>query len=419
MNLPAQFKKAPVRTTFRYGAVAGGIAIGASALAAAPAVAVDLVKRRHRQVRKAPRPGTFDSRVEQSQLRVFTDGATLYDHMIQAIDDARHTVILETYIWKNDEVGQRFIDALNAAAARGVEVFVIYDGFANLVVPSSFYARLHDDVRVTRVPVIARKFWEAPLRNTGLNHSKVMVIDDHVGFAGGYNIGSLYAEHWRDTHVRETGPAVWGLRHSVARLWNEMNSPEDAIPWIAPDSWAPDVQVTANMPIQLVYPIRNMYLEAIERASRRNWLTTAYFIPDQQILQALLRAAQRGVDVRLMVPKESNHAISDWVSRGFYSELLQAGVTLLLFSTSMIHAKTATIDGEWSTVGTANIDRLSLTFNYETNVEIVDQDFAASLEGIFEADSQHCETLTLPEWHQRKRAARVAEVALKPLRSFL
>lgn len=419
MSLLAQFKNAPLRTTFRYSAVAGGLAVGASAAAAAPAVVVDLVKRRNRQLRKAPRPGTFDSQVEQSQLRVFTDGATLYDHMIEAIDGAEHTVILETYIWKNDAVGQRFIDALNAAAARGVEVFAMYDGFANLIIPPAFYAQLTPEVKVTRVPAVAPRFWGALARNSGLNHSKVMVIDDRIGFVGGYNIGSLYAEHWRDTHVREIGPAVWGLRNSVVRLWNEMNRPEDAIPWIAPDSWAPDVQVSANMPIQLVYPIRDMYLEAIERASRRIWITTAYFIPDQQILQAVLRAAQRGVDVRLMVPKESNHAIADWVSRGFYDELLRAGVTLLLFRTSMIHAKTATIDGEWSTVGTANIDRLSLSFNYETNVEIVDPDFAASLEQLFTADSAHCETLTLPEWLRRKHAARVAEVALKPLRSLL
>ncbi|HIX00392.1 MAG TPA: phosphatidylserine/phosphatidylglycerophosphate/cardiolipin synthase family protein [Candidatus Nesterenkonia stercoripullorum] len=419
MSLLAQFKNAPLRTTFRYSAVAGGLAVGASAAAAAPAVVVDLVKRRNRQLRKAPRPGTFDSQVEQSQLRVFTDGATLYDHMIEAIDGAEHTVILETYIWKNDAVGQRFIDALNAAAARGVEVFAMYDGFANLIIPPAFYAQLAPEVKVTRVPAVALRFWGALARNSGLNHSKVMVIDDRIGFVGGYNIGSLYAEHWRDTHVREIGPAVWGLRNSVVRLWNEMNRPEDAIPWIAPDSWAPDVQVSANMPIQLVYPIRDMYLEAIERASRRIWITTAYFIPDQQILQAVLRAAQRGVDVRLMVPKESNHAIADWVSRGFYDELLRAGVTLLLFRTSMIHAKTATIDGEWSTVGTANIDRLSLSFNYETNVEIVDPDFAASLEQLFTADSAHCETLRLPEWLRRKHAARVAEVALKPLRSLL
>lgn len=398
--------------------VVAATVVGAQVAVVAALVALDGWKNRGRKVREAPRPGTFAAQVGQSNLTIYTSGETLYEDMIAAIDGAERAVYLETYLWKNDEVGQRFLDALNAAAERGLDVVVIYDGFGNLVVPRKFY-RFSDKVRVWRMPALRRPYWQGLLRHTGVNHSKILVADDHIAFVGGYNIGSLYARQWRDTHIREVGPAVWGLRNSIANTWNENRAPEDQIPWIPPHSWNPEVRVAANLPLQLVYPVRHLYLKGIERAHHHIYITTPYFIPDQQILQALIAASRRGVDVRVMVPKDSNHITADWVSRGFYGQLLDAGITILLYAASMIHAKTATIDGEWSTVGTANIDRLSLSLNYETNVEIFDPDFAAEMEKVFEADSEHCEVLTSPQWRDRHPMARVAEVVLIPLRPLL
>lgn len=402
-----------------YGALAAGGATALAAAAALPALTVDLVKRRSRSERPAPSPGTFSATVGESDLTIYTDGGTLYGDMLATIGAATDEVIMQNYMWKNDEVGAQFIEALNGAADRGVEVYVIYDGVGNAVVPRSFYRNFSDKVHVARLPMVTRKLWNAPLRTTGLSHAKVLVADGGVGFVGGYNIGSLFAEHWRDTHIREVGPGVWGLRNAVARVWNLKWPDGGDIPWTAPDDWASDIRVVANLPVQLVYPLRTMYLNAIERARDRIWINTPYFIPDQQILQALLRAAGRGVDVRLMVPKESNHVLADWVSRGFYGELIDGGVKILLFTASMIHAKTATIDGEWSTVGSCNIDRLSLTFNYETNTEIIDRDFASRMEEVFLADSEHCEPVNSTAWRDEHPMARIAEVALRPLRSVL
>lgn len=399
--------------------------IGAAALAASQATVIgalgvmDAIEKRHRTKRTAPDPGTFEAQVQDSSLRIYTAGATLYDDMIDAIERAEHSIQLETFIWKGDAVGQRFLDALNAAAERGVVVHVIYDGFGNMVVNPAFYRQLSDRVHVLRIPAFLRPLWKGPLRYTGFNHSKILVVDDRTAFVGGYNIGSAYADEWRDTHVREIGPAVWGLRNSIARKWNENRAEEDKLAWIPPDSWDPEVRVAANLPIQLVYPIRNIYLDAIRRAQRSIRITTPYFIPDQQILSALLDASRRGVDVEVMVPKDSNHFVADWVSRGFYGQMLEADITILLYSAAMIHAKTATIDGIWSTVGTANIDRLSLSFNYETNVEIIDMDFAREMENVFEADREHCEVLTSPQWQDRHPMARVAEAVLVPLRPLL
>ena len=174
-----------------------------------------------------------------------------------------------------------------------------------------------------------------------------------------------------------------------------------------------------NLPRLLVYPIRNMYLDAIDRASRHIYLTHAYLIPDADMLAALIRAARRGVDVRIIVPAESNHIVADWLSRGFYGQLLRSGVRLFLYQGAMVHAKTATIDGQWSTIGTANIDRLSLLGNYEINIEVFSPDVARQLEEIFAIDSSNTVELTEPEWKSRHAMVKFSETVLAPLRPLL
>ncbi|RNE64188.1 phospholipase D-like domain-containing protein [Cryobacterium tepidiphilum] len=388
-------------------------------------VTIDTVTR-HRRVKRTrfPHPGTFQSQVARADMRLYTFGEDLYRDMLHEIETAEHLVLLETYIWKNDEVGQKFLDAVNGAARRGVDVYVIYDGFANLVVPPAFYD-FHPSVHVLRFPVFRASILFTNVRGTGFDHRKVLVVDDRVGFVGGYNIGSLYATQWRDTHLKIMGPSVWDLRQAFANMWNSNRktgwgrATRAILPEISANFWEPRIRAVNNIPSNLVFPTRGVYLDAINRASRHIFITTPYFIPDQQILDAILAAARRGVDVRVLIPETSNHVLADWLSRGFYTDLLKADVSLLLYENAMIHAKTATIDGEWSIVGTANLDRLSLTGNYEIGMEIYDTDLAGDLERIFEIDSSNCRELTLKEWGSRHVAARFSEAVLAPLRPLL
>ena len=162
-----------------------------------------------------------------------------------------------------------------------------------------------------------------------------------------------------------------------------------------------------------------MYLEAIDRATERISITQPYFIPDKTMVRALLGAARRGVDVRVLVPAASNHVITDWLSRGFYAALLRGGVAIWRFERAMIHAKTMTVDGRWSTIGTANIDRLSLTGNYEVNVEIFDRGVAQHLERVFATDLSNATQLTAAEWERRGTVAKLTERLLAPLRPLL
>ena len=216
------------------------------------------------------------------------------------------------------------------------------------------------------------------LRRYGRDHRKILVVDDSVAFVGGYNIGSAYATEWRDTHIRVTGPAVWDLKRAFADFWN-LNRRRllgaSARPLLLETAaeWEPQIRVHRNVPRLWMFPIRGMYLEAINRAGPQH-LDDPGLLPPRPGLRR--RAGGGGASAASTYAcwcrLKSNHVVADWISRGYYAQLLRAGVRILRFKDAMVHAKTATIDGSWSTVGTANIDRLSLTGNYEVNVEAID-----------------------------------------------
>jgi cardiolipin synthase len=279
-------------------------------------------------------------------------------------------------------------------------------------------------MKVLRYPVYSAGWRVIDLRRYGRDHRKILVVDDSAGFVGGYNIGTAYETEWRDTHVRVTGPGVQDLRRAFADFWNlhrrrRLRRSERPLLLETASTWEPRIRFQRNLPSQWMFPIRSMYIEAINRSSVNAWLTTAYFTPDQDFVDTMKAAARRGVDVRLLVPLKSNHIVADWISRGYFSQLLDAGVRVFRFKDAMVHAKTSTVDGNWSTVGTANIDRLSLSGNYEINVEVIDESMARTLEEIYRVDESNCIELTRGEWEARDLHRRFTELVLRPLRALL
>ncbi|HYO86295.1 MAG TPA: phospholipase D-like domain-containing protein [Dermatophilaceae bacterium] len=389
-------------------------------VAAAAVVAVDRVRKRRSPGTTAwPKVPPSTVAVGGSRVTTYTHGADLFADMLATIRRSRRTIFFETFIWKGDEVGAEFKRALIDAANRGVDVYVIYDAFANLVVRSSFFD-FPSTVNVLRFPLLRPGLLHLDLRHTGRDHRKILVVDGNVGFVGGYNVGELYATHWRDTHLRVDGPSVWELENAFVDFWNEFRAA--SLPELADRGaadWEARIQAARNAPSRMLFPVRGLYLRAIDRAVKRVYITQAYFIPDQEILRSLLAAARRGVDVRILVPEYSNHIIADWVARGYYASLLRGGVAIWLYRDAMVHAKTATVDGRWSTVGTANIDRLSLLGNYEVNLELFSDEQAAHMEEVFAQDLSHSRRLTLAEWDNRGRAARIVERLVSPLQPFL
>ncbi|MBR8742306.1 phosphatidylserine/phosphatidylglycerophosphate/cardiolipin synthase family protein [Nocardiopsis sp. MG754419] len=383
-------------------------------------IGVDQWRKRVRPHRaNFPRSEPASLPVGDNTATVYTYGADLFEDMLAAIRGARRRILFESYIVKSDAVGREFKAALIEAAERGVEVYVIYDGFANLVVPRRFFD-FPPSVRVLRYPAFRPGVLLLNVRKSGRDHRKILTVDGEVGFVGGFNVGATYAIEWRDTHLRVAGPAVWELENAFVDFWNANKAAhEPELDGLGEAEWDSRIRVHRNVPELLIYPIRAMFLEAVDRAKDKVIFTQAYFIPDRELANVLVEAAGRGVDVNILVPENSNHVVADWMARGRYSELLRGGVRLWLYQDAMVHAKTATIDGRWSTIGTANVDRLSLTGNYEINVELFDEGVAKHLERVFETDLTNARELTEEAWRDRPFMAKFSEIVLAPWRNFL
>ncbi|HVD44031.1 MAG TPA: phospholipase D-like domain-containing protein, partial [Rubrobacter sp.] len=287
----------------------------------------------------------------KDRLKIYAYGVSLYEAMLDEIEAAQGEIFLGTFIWKGDEVGRRFVDALARKAREGVDVYVVFDGLANVFVSPSF----------KRFPAKIHRLHFRPLsgpakilnpRNVFRFHRHVMSVDGRVAFLGGYNIGSLYAAGWRDTHIRVRGDAAREVDNAFVDFWNAHRT--DELPRIIPNEkrdWNPTVRVRRNDPYMRIFPIREMYIEAIDRANFHVYLTHAYFVPDRALKAHLIDATKRGVDVQLLVPEQSTPVTVDWLARRHFYDLLKNGVRIFLYRHIMIHSKTATADGLWSTIG--------------------------------------------------------------------
>ena len=401
----------------------GLVVRGALILTAVQAVLVGLLvaMAQLRKRREGPRGGfPWEDQPEVelengARLRLFPYGVHLYEAMLKEIEDATECVYVGTFIWKNDEVGRRFVDALAKKAREGVRVCVIFDGLANVFVSADFKDFPEEIHTLHFRPIWGPRKLVNP-RNLFRYHRRIMSVDGRVGFVGGFNIGSLYTDGWRDTHIRIEGHDAREVENDLVDFWNTHRTPDlPELPSAGDRSWNSATVFRRNDPDMRIFPIRAMYLEAIDRANERIYLTHAYFIPDRAMRAGLIEAVGRGVDVQVLLPEDSNHVTADWLARRHFWDLLEAGVRIFRYRHIMIHSKTATIDGVWSTVGTANIDRYSLLGNYETNVEVYSEPLAAQMERMFELDKTNASEITLEEWENRPLPAKVVERILASL----
>lgn len=331
-----------------------------------------------------------------NQVDVYFDGDEAFDAMFEAIDVAKRRVWQETYIWEDDRVGQGFKDRLIAAAQRGCEVVLLYDQWGSSELPEGYFADVQAaGARVVAFNPISRLF--ARDRQTSLlirDHRKILLVDDEVGFVGGLNVSEDYAGErlgrsvFRDTHARLQGPAVRhlgeifldGLRMGSRKAWEpEVRSPE-----ATPDGAL--VQVLRSNVLTRRLHIQRAIRHAVRRSVERCWLTTPYFVPPKRLMRQLMRAAQRGVDVRVLTAGKSDVPAVTMASQYLYTRLLKAGVKVYEMHTRTLHAKTAVVDGVYSTVGSFNLDYWSYRRNLEVNVALVDAELAGQMEARFEED---------------------------------
>lgn len=363
-----------------------------------------------------------------NKVTLLQDGPATYAAMYAAIGQARDHVNLESYIIEDDEIGGQFADVLLAAQARGVQVNLIYDSVGGFNTPKSYFERLtQGGVAVLEFnpvnPLLVKKEWLLNNRD----HRKLLVVDGKVAFLGGINISSVYSsgsilrrpgkEHpeqlaWRDTHLQVDGPVVGEFQKLFLQTWQKQHGPELAKKDYFPVLKAQGKELvraigsTPDDPYSLIYLT---LISAIGNAEKQVYLTNAYFVPDPQLLKSLVDAATRGVDVKLILPSQSDSAVVFHAGRAHYTELLQGGVKLYEREGALLHAKTAVIDGVWSTVGSTNLDWRSFLDNDEVNAVILGREFAQRMQAMFNADLAASQAIDLPTWQQRPVELRVKE----------
>jgi cardiolipin synthase len=339
---------------------------------------------------------------------------------------------METYILDDDEVGQRFAQALIAKQRQGVQVNLIRDSVGTLDTPAAFFQQLTDNgVRVLEFnpinPLLTRKEWELNQRD----HRKLLIVDGRTAFLGGINISGVYSDGsfrrgsrarsssrpdlnlaWRDTHLQLRGPVVAELQKLFLATWES----QKGAPLVAKNYFPPPenagravVRAIGSSPEEPYSPIYATLLSAIASAETSVYLTNAYFAPDPQLLEALEAAAQRGVDVKLILPSQTDSWLVFHAGRNSYGRLLRAGVKIHERRGVILHSKTALIDGVWATVGSTNLDWRSFLHNYELNAVVLGTDFGRQMETMFAKDLAASDAITLEPWQRRALDLRMKE----------
>ncbi|HEX2910476.1 MAG TPA: phospholipase D-like domain-containing protein [Chloroflexia bacterium] len=361
--------------------------------------------------------------VDGNQLKIFNYGHETFRDMLEAIDSAEHSIYLETYILKGDIIGQRFKRHLVKKAQEGVKVYIAFDGYGSLLMPFGF-RRWPKPVQVTVYGPLHSYLSFLWLGTYTRYHRKILVVDDKIAYLGGMNLGREYATTWRDTHCRIEGPKAQEVSLAFAELWNKRHwlrkSLHINLPYHASSDENQKLFVRESRPSGIFgqTTIRDTYIQAFKQARKHIRLTTPYFLPDEEMEADLLAALERGVRLDMIVPDSSNHAIVDLLARPFYDRLAKAGGRIWLYQRTMIHSKTATIDGFWSTIGSANLDGRSL-INYEINLFVRNEQFAARMEEMFRDDLANCRRARPDEFTRPGRFRLMLEILARPLRSFI
>jgi cardiolipin synthase len=361
-------------------------------------------------------------------VQLLQDGPETYKAMYAAISSAADHINMETYILDDDEIGKKFADALISKQQQGVTVNLIRDSVGTLGTPKEYFKRLTDaGVKVLEFnpvnPLTAKVGWDVNQRD----HRKLLVVDGQVAFLGGINISSVYSGGsfrdgskqrpdgklpWRDTDLQLEGPIVAEFQKMFIDTWQKQKGDP-----LAQRNYFPALARQGNEVVHAIAsspdePYSVMYatlISAIDNAEKEVLLTNAYFVPDPQLIASLKRAVARRVDVKIVLPSSTDSALVFHAGRYYYDELLSDGVKLYERKNVLLHAKTALIDGVWSTVGSTNLDWRSFLHNQEINAVILGPEFGDRMRESFNADLADSQEITLEVWRKRSIGSRMKE----------
>ncbi len=340
---------------------------------------------------------------QDNELEIITDGAEMFETLFNDIKNAKSSIDILYFIIKPDEVGTKFLEALTEKASEGVQVRLLADGLGS--------KRLTRRVLKEYKAAGGKFAFFFPLRlkyiNPKLNyrnHRKLVIIDDSIGYVGGFNIGREYLGlkkkfgYWRDTQLRIKGSAIHDIKARFLLDWRvaskEKTNVSEAFSKNIIGEGTTGLQIVSCGPHTSREEIKRGFNKMITTAQRRIWIQTPYFVPSGSLQENLKVAILSGVDVRIMIPSMPDHLFVYWATWSYVGVLLRLGAKVYIYDNGFLHAKTMVVDSEVSTAGTANFDRRSFKLSFETNVFIYGSKEAKQMENIFTKDMEYCHELT-------------------------
>jgi cardiolipin synthase len=367
-----------------------------------------------------------------NRIEVLLNGDETFPVMLRDIRAAKATITFAQYLFEGGSLAREFAEAFAERCRAGVQANILLDSHGSGRTPADILALMRDSgchiefFRPVEVPAIIFP-WRL-LHYNYRNHRRILVIDGRVGFTGGYGISDTWngdgrtEKHWRETNARIEGPAVKFLQAAFAESWLETTAiaigGEGYFPRLTPIGKMP-VQIVSSSPAGGSFQNYMLFLLSINSARKSILITNPYFIPDEAMTDALLKAVQRGVRVVVLAPGKIDSRLTYVASRSHYGELLLGGVEIFEYQPALMHAKTMVVDGVWATIGSTNFDNRSFALNEELNLTVYDTSLARGLEAIFHEDLKHSKKITYEEWQSRSVFERLWELFAFPVKEQL
>lgn len=352
----------------------------------------------------------------RNDVQILLNGEKKFERLKEDIRAAKNFVHLEYYIFEDDSIGNEMIDLLYEKRKEGVAVRVSYDYVGSTLRNKTIKKMKAKGMEV--YPFMPVWFPNLTRKLNYRNHRKIVIIDGLIGYVGGINISDYYVNgkntnYWRDTHLRIEGHAVKTLQTQFLLNWDFVSHAQNKIE----DRFFPEVKVDKHTAVQIAASgpdtdwanIMEAIFTAITTAEKYVYITTPYFIPNEEILAAILMASRSGIEVKIIIPKKGDAWAANYATNSYVKELLESGVQVFRYCKGMIHAKTMVVDDIFSTVGTSNMDNRSFNINFEVNALIYSKDVSRKMVEIFYDDIKECESINLEAWRQRPFWEKVKE----------
>lgn len=357
-----------------------------------------------------------------NNVSMYSDGKLFFNELLESLKKAKKSINIEFYIFKNDDIGTKILNVLEEKAKEGVEVRLLYDSVGSRSLNRNVLNKLiNEGGKVGEFFPSWLKFININMNFR--NHRKIVVIDNNVGFVGGFNVGDEYLGkdskfgYWRDTHIKFTGSAVNDLNLRFLADWRYATKEEVSLEEIfeanEENSNSNDVgmQIVSSGPnLSDKYEIKMAYLKMIQKAKKYLYIQSPYLIIDNSISDSLKLAAASGVDVKIMIPGKGDHPFVYWANLVYAGDLIKEGIRVFHYDkNAFLHAKTVVIDDEVCSIGTANMDTRSFELNFEVSSFIYSEKIAKEQKYEFENDMKRCEELTLEKYQNRSRIVKIKE----------